>query len=242
MKRNNDNPHENHEIISTLLPWYVNQTLQGTELATVEQHLKACPLCKSEIVSLQQLSVTIRHVSTFNTSPQPSFARLKERLQAASTTPQSQQAPMATVIRPNKWANLFNVTPSTLTNPGLALAAAGMLLAVVLFRVIDVNHMLNNDYQTLSDTKTVASNPNEIRVIFKDNTSQQAIEQILAAIEGNIVSGPDVKSLYTIGLKKTSGTSKITDKLLQLRSNADVVFAEPGSGILSKAQPKKVTP
>jgi hypothetical protein len=222
-----------HESVLMLLPWYVNKTLQGAELIAVEQHLTTCSLCKSQLISLQQLSLAVNHASAFNTSPPQSFSKLKERLKTAGCP---QMPPAAQIIRPNKWRIPLNVGLSTMRRPALALAASGILLTVVLSRGIDVNQMLNNNFQTLSDTKAVNSNANEIRLIFKENTKRQTIEQVVGSVQGYIVSGPDGQSLYTIGFKKTVNTQQIFDKLSLLRNNESIVFAEPAYGLLSNNQ------
>ncbi|SJM96047.1 conserved hypothetical protein [Crenothrix polyspora] len=239
MKPIDDNPAATHDAVFMLLPWYVNKTLQSTELTTVERHLNACPDCKREFVNLQQLSVAVNQSSAFTASSPASFSRLKERLQTTAKQPQTPS--VAPIIRPAKWRNPVKFGHSSLARSTLALAAAGMLLAVVLSRVADVNQ-IGNDYQTLSDTKTVTNSSNDIRIIFKENTSQHAIEQILNSMQGYIINGPNEQSLYTIGFKKSIDTQHAFDNLSLLRSNPQVVFAEPGHGLLEKTQLKGVTP
>jgi anti-sigma factor RsiW len=239
MKPIDDNPTATHDAVFMLLPWYVNKTLQSTELTTVERHLNACPDCKREFVNLQQLSVAVNQSSAFTANSPASFSRLKQRLQATAKQPQTPS--VATIIRPAKWRDPAKGY-SSLARPTLALAAAGMLLAVVLSRVGDVNQILGNDYQTLSDTKTVTNSSNDIRIIFKENTSQHAIEQILNSMQGYIINGPNEQSLYTIGFKKSIDTQHAFDNLSLLRRNPQVVFAEPGHGLLEKTQLKGVIP
>ncbi|MGQ9477676.1 MAG: zf-HC2 domain-containing protein [Candidatus Bipolaricaulia bacterium] len=41
--------------IRGLLPWYVNETLVGTELAEVERHLRRCRRCRAEVEGLKKL-------------------------------------------------------------------------------------------------------------------------------------------------------------------------------------------
>nr|HRC86425.1 zf-HC2 domain-containing protein [Thermoanaerobaculia bacterium] len=38
-----------HGEIELLLPWYVNQTLDDTEIAWVESHLAECAECRAEV-------------------------------------------------------------------------------------------------------------------------------------------------------------------------------------------------
>ncbi|HIC95898.1 TPA: zf-HC2 domain-containing protein [Candidatus Bipolaricaulota bacterium] len=41
--------------IRELLPWYVNGTLRGEELAEVERHLRRCRRCRAEVEELREL-------------------------------------------------------------------------------------------------------------------------------------------------------------------------------------------
>jgi anti-sigma factor RsiW len=240
MKPIDDNPAASHDAVLMMLPWYVNKTLQDAELNAVKRHLTVCAECNRELLSLQRLSVAVKQAVAFNTDSQASFSHLKARIQANAGQPQPQ--PTATVIRPNQWRNAIKkLTAIKIPQPALALAAA-VLLAVLLPRVFSVNPILHEGYQTLSNSKTTESNPNEISLIFKDNTPQQAIEQIVASAGGHIVKGPNAQSVYTIGFNKDIESSQVIGKLSLLKSNAAIIFAEPAYGLLSKAQAKGEKP
>lgn len=43
--------------IRGLLPWYVNETLVGTELTEVERHLRRCRRCRAEVEELRKLQL-----------------------------------------------------------------------------------------------------------------------------------------------------------------------------------------
>ncbi|WP_394753982.1 hypothetical protein [Crenothrix sp.] len=239
MKPTDDNPAASHDAIFMLLPWYVNKTLQSTELTRVERHLNTCLVCKRELISLQRLAVAVNHPYVSNGNSQASFARLKTRLHATAEHPPT--APVATIIRPAQWHNKVKVGFSNSTQSALAVAAV-ILLAVLLPRLFLTDPLRHEGYQTLSDSKTIHSNSNEIKVIFKNNTSQQTIEQIVASVQGYIISGPDAQSLYTLGFEKNVDAAHVMDKLPQLKSHADIVFAEPAYGLLSKTQAKGEKP
>ena len=44
---------KDHNNVSELLPWYVNQTLTPSELESVEKHIRVCEACQQEIELLQ---------------------------------------------------------------------------------------------------------------------------------------------------------------------------------------------
>jgi len=217
-----------------LLPWYVNKTLQGAELDTVKQHLNNCLICNRELLNLQNLSGLINQASTFELSAQGSFSKLKQRLHPAEDAQQS----VVSFARPSKWQSKINFKQRKISAPALALAA-GVLLAVVLPRFMPIDQLQSHDYRTLSDSEITNTNPNELRVIFKENTSLQTIDQLLASIQGTIIHGPNEQSVYTIGIKKSSVTTSAIDRLSILRADAHVIFAEPGYASPSKTQAEK---
>src|SRR5262249_20322803 len=44
-----------HAVADALLPWYVNGTLRGEELARLERHLAECGQCRSEVEWLREI-------------------------------------------------------------------------------------------------------------------------------------------------------------------------------------------
>ena len=44
-----------HKVADVLLPWFVNGTLEGDELAFVQQHLSECVRCQREVEWLRDL-------------------------------------------------------------------------------------------------------------------------------------------------------------------------------------------
>ncbi|MFZ4699355.1 MAG: hypothetical protein ACOYMG_04845, partial [Candidatus Methylumidiphilus sp.] len=120
-----------------------------------------------------------------------------------------------------------------ISRPAMALAA-GVLLAVLLPRFMTIAQLQSNDYRTLSDSEITNTNPNELRVIFKENTTRQTIDQLLTSIQGTIINGPNEQSVYTIGIKKSSVTTPAIDRLSILRADSHVIFAEPGYASPSK--------
>lgn len=243
MKRNDDifDSAHDHDHVLILLPWYVNKTLQGDELSRVEQHVNTCALCQYQVANLEQLALAVNQSNAFKTSSQPSFARLKARLDTAHAPP----SPVGLKISaPDKKRYWISTNVLALYKPGLALAAAAIFLAVVVFRVVAINQIVHNDFRTLSDakTKTASSDSAEIRLIFKANTSQQMVEQVINNIHGYVVDGPDTQGLYIVGFKQSVDSKSIFDKLAVLRSNQNIVFAEPSYNLLSKTQAQEATP
>ena len=69
-----------HERSTLLLPWYVNGTLQGTELESVESHIAACPSCRAEISHLGRLQNAIQKAGPVPLPPTPDPQALLARV------------------------------------------------------------------------------------------------------------------------------------------------------------------
>jgi hypothetical protein len=80
MKHLPANPYSTHDDISLLLPWYVNNTLHGSELKDVENHLNVCLTCKRELVNLKKLSLAINQEGSFDSAALASFSHLKDSI------------------------------------------------------------------------------------------------------------------------------------------------------------------
>jgi len=231
----NDNPYASHENISLLLPWYVNKTLQGTEHKAVEQHLKVCLICKRELVNLHRLSAAVNQPDFFDSAAQASFSRLKNRLHTPAESIQNEVPQIVAASNRQKWYG------NLLSRPALGVAA-GILLALLLPHFIPVDQYANSDYRTLSNPEAAISNKDEIRVIFKEKTSRQTIDQILGSIQGHIINGPDEQFLFTIGIETPAEQTAVIDKLALLRKNPNVIFAEPAYALLSSTPTEKAKP
>lgn len=229
MNRNVENPYASHDNVALLLPWYVNKTLRGSDLNAVEQHLKICLVCNRELLALQHIAGLIKEPAAIDSNAQASFARFKNRL------PTADKASLPPPLKPLGQAK----TPRPhFSRPALALAAT-VLLTVFLVRFADMQDMLSQDYRTLSNAETLPANANEVKVIFKPEASRQAIDAILAAIDGHIIEGPGQQPVYVIGFNGVVQKSEVLDRLSLLRKNGLVAFAEPAYAFFSGPQPQQ---
>ncbi len=72
-----------------------------------------------------------------------------------------------------------------------------------------------------------------MKVIFKEHTSKATIAQILNAVQGSIVQGPDQQASYQISFDKTVAPTDILERVARIRTNSHVLFAEPAYALLS---------
>jgi hypothetical protein len=233
MKQTQSNPYSAHHEIALLLPWYVNNTLRGTERNTVENHLKVCFTCRRELASLKKLSLAVKQEGSSDSAAHTAFSHLKNRIHKAEEPVLPLPAVIASPQRkPSRRIELKSPVFARIT---LALAAT-----VVFFMLIpgylDLKNMRSNDYRTLSDSEISKPRKNEIRVVFLKDAKQQQIDAILAKVHGQIVAGPSEQSVYTVRINRADSAKNMLETLEQLRGNPNIIFAEPAYALLSSDQ------
>ena len=58
-----------HTAVDALLPWYVNGTLRGEELARVKEHLTACDQCRREVDWLRDVFAACAAIAPIPDAP-----------------------------------------------------------------------------------------------------------------------------------------------------------------------------
>ncbi len=247
MKTPSINTYSDHQALSQLLPWFVNKTLQGTELKAVEDHLKVCLICNRELSQLQKLSQLVVNNNSLDSAEQASFSRLKKRLhsnQQADLSARVKQehinqtkaknvTPLIINAKQSRWANI------AVLRPALAMAAALLLsLSVLMPRHLENGLQTASQFRTLSsDTKLASVNANEIRVVFAEKASQHQKSQILDRIHGQLVDGkPTAQGVYSVRLGRDITEKHIIDVIELLKKDSNVIFAEPAYALLSSKQ------
>lgn len=233
---------EQHEQISMLLPWYLNQTLDPAERQQVENHIRGCLSCRRELVHLRRLAAAVKQTSDLDTAAMASFESVQAKFQMARqpAEPSDVNQPDA---RPEKRDNRMPSLSANATrrrqpirafihNQGMGLAiAASILLAIVPFTI---RHGLKtpatDGYYTLSDAKPESSAGVELRVVFSKSISSSDIDDILGKINGQRVDGPNSVGAYTIRLDSATGSPDIGAAIGFLRSQQVVMLAEPVLG------------
>jgi len=229
MKQIHNNPYSAHQDILLLLPWYVNKTLHGNEVETVENHLKVCLTCRRELASLQKLAAAVRQEGSFDSTMQVSFSQLKKRIHQPDELKLTETPKVTALNDHRKWLGKISVMPRS----AFAMAAV-VLLSLLLPRFIDTSHFLTNDYRTLSNGENpVTGDKNTISVIFSTDTEKDQIDKIIALIQGQIINGPDKQGVYKIAISGEPVAKDILERVNSLRTNPNVLFVEPAYALLS---------
>jgi hypothetical protein len=227
------NPYSTHDEISLLLPWYVNNTLNLTELKDVENHLKVCLVCKREVANLKKLSFAVNQNGSFDSAALASFSHLKDRIHQENNN--DIPSPLVVNGLNGQLGKLPDLKASFFDRSKYAMVAM-FVLAIVIPGYVNLGTLVRGDYRTLSDSETSKPRKNEIRIIFSEGLKNQQIDEIIAQVNGKIISGPNEKSVYTVQINKGSSTINILQSLEQLRENKNIIFAEPAYDLLSSMQ------
>ncbi len=236
-----------HQELFQLLPWYVNKTLQGTELKAVESHLTVCLTCKREVIQLQKLAQAVIQEGSLDSAEQAAFSRLKKRLHSAQpldlqalpqqARPERHEADVSANVRQLSSARKQRWTG---IRPALAMAAALVLtLSVLMPRYVQNDLQYGSNFKTLSNAQPESISANEIRVVFAEDVNQQQKNKILGLVHGQFTGDkPTAQGVYTVRLEKNIVSKHLLDVVELLRKDSSVIFAEPAYALLSSTHPE----
>jgi hypothetical protein len=189
-----------HTRAFELLPWLINGTLAGSERDSVEEHVRACIVCRRELKDQQRLHAAARARRTVDVSAEAGFDRLDRELDAAADT------------RP-RWRMRYAAF-----KPFAVAAAAGVALLAILLWFTPLPDPGRADYATL------ATAPNDtllLDVVFADETTAAEMNDLLDDIGGEIVAGPSALGRYSVRVAGGEATREQLDELL------DALAADP---------------
>jgi len=192
-----------HGAARSLLPWYVNGTLDPAETALVEEHLAACADCRADLEADRALG---RQVADLSMDVEHGWAAMRTRME---TTPQVRPAsPMRFLRRPVAigWAVAGQ------------LAAAALIVAIAL----PARHAQTDaDYHVLGSAAVAA--PGNLIIQFKPDVSEGAMRAAFMRAGSRVVDGPTASGAYVL---RVDG-NKRDAALNQLRATPGIALAEP---------------
>ena len=223
---------DEHEPWLQLLPWYVNDTLDGHERTDLEEHLDSCLVCRRELDALRGLRDAVRGADDPALAPARGFEKLVQRIDAGhapqdldtATTP-SLAASLRSAIR-RAFAGLPPAVRWTLVGQtALVLVLAGALL-VTTQRTADDDAA---GFRTLSDGATYLPGDRAVlTVIFAPAASAIERQQAVDSIGATVVAGPDDAGAVTVAISAPPqyATPMSEAAVDALRAHPAVVAAE----------------
>lgn len=209
-----------HQRTWELLPWLANDTLAGSERATVEQHVGECGDCRAELERCRALREGLRTAAAPAPAPHPRqleqlLSRIDENERAAPDE-RGARAP---------WRAAWRATPAPARVALLGQLAAMLILALALLRA---ERAPAPPYRTLSDRpapSAAAPGLPRLRLVFAPRTPEEEMRRLLLEIRGRLVAGPSPLGAYTVELQ--AGADPLSVVLTHLRGEAAVSLAEP---------------
>jgi hypothetical protein len=194
-----------HEDAQQLLPWLLAGTLEGDELAMMENHVQSCPLCQADLAWERKLRAAGAAAAPA-IDPDHALAKLLPRL----------EPPAARAGLVERFRRAFAANDSTWLRT-LAAAQLGIITALALLLVIP---RIDSSYRTLGGASQPVGN---LVVVFDPRTPEQELRRILQENGARVVDGPTVTDAYVLAVP----APRAGDALRRLRGESSVTLAQP---------------
>jgi hypothetical protein len=202
----NDNPAGEHAKTQRLLPWLLTGTLEGAELALVQQHLRNCAACRADLAWQRRLRATGQGEPELD--PDAALARLAPRLDAQPDRPDTLR----------RWAHALAANDGRWLRP---LAAAQFAVIAALAALLLARPGADQaDYRTLGAGGAVQG---DLVVSFRPDTPEHELRRILQASGTRVLDGPTVTGAYVL----TARGAAPARALARLRAEPAVTLAQP---------------
>jgi len=216
-----------HQQVWDLLPWYINNTLDPVEQASVRYHVKSCITCRIELNQQQQLVEKMQKIDLLEQVSQVSFAQLKMKIEE-----QPNLCTFAKHREPKKDAK-FPSRQFLSFVQYTALAASLLLLSLpfMLGSLVDTTD-LRSDYRTLANSVVGEERTNMLRIVFSDQSDPEQINVILSVISARIVKGPADNGVYLVQVGDQHTTLQdVKNAIAYLHNDTRIIFAELAHGL-----------
>lgn len=211
-----------HSQAFELLPWLVNGTLTGSELASVQTHVRDCLACRLALREQQQLRVTIQEQPIVPLSAEQGFDRLLRQMEPTVGALGARGArSVLTFAAAPFWARAAIVV--------VAFAAAG---GAAWLAVRDGAR--DGEFTTLARDAALADV--RLDIIFATSVVEGDIRAVVNEMNGTIVGGPSALGRYTIKLNATDLTAdQVHDLIERLGKDERIRFA--GRSLIEERAP-----
>jgi anti-sigma factor RsiW len=201
-----------HSAADAMLPWFVNGTLTGHELAMVEQHLQDCVRCQREIELLRQLQAVCA-IDEPVVDPTPAYRELSERMAQGSRLGSVKEG-------------LRGLSGHWQRAPSWARWAIAAQFAGIVAMALWLDAPLGETgavYRTLGASGVHASATGTVAVMFAPDLTEAALRRIVQSVGARVVDGPSASNAYVLEIPVGSRDATLT----ALRAERGVVLAQP---------------
>jgi hypothetical protein len=209
-----ENSAEHHEV-TALIPWYVNDTLDGQGRQKVDAHVGICAVCREELAVQRRICAGIHTQPSLDYMPMASLKRLQARLDAAQAQDASApNEPLEKMRGERPWRAWMAASIAAMT------VAIGILATDrwVQFEA----RAAQPDYRTVTNS-TPRPQGEVIRAVFSPTITLVELQAILDEAQLKIVSGPTEAGVYSLA---SNSRLTVRSSLALLRGHSTVRFAE----------------
>ena len=196
-----------HASVDALLPFYVNATLRGEELAFVEQHVRTCEKCQQEVDWLCNVFADLAAGSALPDAPR-AVAGPQQRFDDRRIRSRWRARIQEGLRISSPWTH--------------SLLAAQLATIVILGTLLATDTRNDASYRTLGTPNSSAQLRDAIAVMFDPATPESELRQIVLRVGARIVDGPTVTDVFVLELP----AERAEEALQALRAERAVRLAE----------------
>ena len=195
-----------------LLAFYVNGTLAGSERGEVEAHLSACPSCRREAEEWEELAFAVEEEPVALPDSRLAWERLEKRIGEERRLQRETREPKPPVLA---WWRSSSLAW------GLAVAQLALVIGLVLY--IAAVRPVGTAWTTLGGSPGPSKGEGvRLLVILQEDAAASEIAELLASVEGQIVSGPTAQGAYVVAITGTE-RAEAESAVALFRSRPDLV-------------------
>jgi hypothetical protein len=207
-----------HQMISSLIPWYVNGSIGEHERQRLDAHLPRCAHCRDDLAQERRVFEGMNAQITVEYMPAASLKRLQALLDGVGAAPAA-VAP-ADAAAPEK--------PDRRSMPWQGLMAASVAVMALALSVLAADRWMQSRGRAAPDYYTVTSSTARapegvIRAVFSPTVTLVELQAMLDEAGLRIISGPTEAGVYSLA---ANSRRPVNSSLALLRANAKVRFAE----------------
>ncbi len=218
-----------HDEIFSMLPWYVNRTLEADQRKRVFEHIGQCDDCRCEIKFLETLNETVNDDAQdkyrMHVDVDRSLTSVMDRI---DNDGQGQEMVSSGVSRlRDTLAGMFGFSTDTAFPQWGATAMAGLVVAVLGFQLY--SGQSDDEYSVLSSPDTNSTSM-RLSVEMSANGDQEQIrtriQSELEQLGQSVDIQTDADGAYIIVLKESLSVSELSKLVEELESETQIERVE----------------
>lgn len=212
---------DQHREIQTLLPWYVAGGLDEAERAQVKAHLDRCADCRAALQSERRLAAEVATLPGEAGDVEHGWALISQQL--------DQEEPRRPAAAPRR-AREPRGRRGEASRPATRAPWREWAIAAQLVLIAGLGAQVWRLAQPAAQYHALGAAPvntaANVVVIFRPDTPERDLRQILQGNDARLVDGPTVADAYMLHVPQANRTAV----LARLRRQTQVVLAEPVDG------------